>query len=246
MFSGCYATRQGTYEVVTLVCRVVIPEFGWIGAMSAEARMAACEKEYENGIGAMSAEARMAASEKGYENRIGTLSAEARMAVRKKGDKMSIKWEKKYAEFESYDRMPEIGTPLYNWQENQLGNRPPSLNAKIWKEIEENKGSTVWSDRRVKLFDCVEQKNRTKSGNTWERKYAEFESYDGMTEIGTMLYTWQRNQLSNGAVSLNAKIRKELAENKGSTVWRERRVKLANCVEQKKLSTGSKQIISYI
>jgi hypothetical protein len=108
------------------------------------------------------------------------------------------------------------------------------LNAKIWKEIEENKGSTVWSDQRVKLFDCVEQKNRTKSGNTWERKYAEFESYNGMTEIGTMLYTWQRNQLSNGAVSLNAKIRKELAENKGSTVWRERRVKLANCVEQKK------------
>ena len=27
MFSGRYATRQGTYEVVTLVCRVVIPEF---------------------------------------------------------------------------------------------------------------------------------------------------------------------------------------------------------------------------
>ena len=151
MLSGRYTTRQGTYEVVTLVCRVVIPEFGWIGAMSAEARMAACEKEYENGIGAMSAEARMAASEKGYENRIGTLSAEARMAVRKKGDKMSIKWEKK---------MPEIGTPLYNWQENQLGNRPPSLNAKIWKEIEENEGSTVWSERRVKLANCIAQKRR--------------------------------------------------------------------------------------
>ena len=29
MFSGRYATRQGTYEVVTLVCRVVIPKFGW-------------------------------------------------------------------------------------------------------------------------------------------------------------------------------------------------------------------------
>jgi hypothetical protein len=29
ILSGRYATRQGTYEVVTWVCRVVIPEFGW-------------------------------------------------------------------------------------------------------------------------------------------------------------------------------------------------------------------------
>ncbi len=28
MFLGRYATRQGTYEVVTLVCRVVIPSLG--------------------------------------------------------------------------------------------------------------------------------------------------------------------------------------------------------------------------
>jgi hypothetical protein len=33
---------------------------------------------------------------------------------------------------------------------------------------------------------------------------------------------------------LNAKIQKELAENKGSAVWSERRVKLANFVEQKR------------
>ena len=65
--------------------------------------------------------------------------------------RMGIAWEEKYAEFESYDGMPEIGTPLYCWQDNQLGNRRFSLNAKIWKEIEENKGSTVWSERRVKL-----------------------------------------------------------------------------------------------
>jgi len=128
-----------------------------IGAMSAEARMVASEKGYENGIGAMSAEARVVASEKGYENGIGDMSAEARMAARKKGDNMGIKWEK-YAEFESYDGMPEIGAPLYNWQENQLGNRPPSLNAKIRKELAENKGSTIWSERRVKLANCVEQK----------------------------------------------------------------------------------------
>jgi hypothetical protein len=68
----------------------------------------------------------------------------------------------------------------------------------------------------------------------WEEKYAEFVSYDGMPKIGNPLYTWQQNQLSNGAGSLNVKIRKEKAENKGSTIWSERRVKLANCVEQKR------------
>ena len=94
--------------------------------------------------------------------------------------------------------MPEIGTLLYKWQSNQLSNGAFSLNAKNRKEIEENEGSTVWSERRVELSDCIEQKNRTKIGNVWERKYDEFESYDGMPEIGTPLYTWQMNQLSNG------------------------------------------------
>jgi hypothetical protein len=37
-----------------------------------------------------------------------------------------------------------------------------------------------------------------KSGNAWERKYAEFESYDGMPEKGTRLYTWKQTQFSNG------------------------------------------------
>ena len=130
--------------------------------------------------------------------------------------------------------MPEIGTPLYNWQENQLGNKPASLNAKIRKENEEKEGSTVWSERRVKLSDCVEKKNRTKRCNAWERKYAEFESYDGMPKKGTPLYNWQETQLGNKPSSLNAKILKETEENKGSTIWSERRVKLFNCVEQKR------------
>jgi hypothetical protein len=34
----------------------------------------------------------------------------------------------------------------------------------------------------VKLSDSVEQKNRAKIGNAWERKYAELKSYDGMPE----------------------------------------------------------------
>ena len=123
---------------------------------------------------------------------------------------------------------------LHTWQKTQLGNGHARLNAKIRKELVENKGSTIWSERRVKLFDCIEQKNRAKIGNAWEEKYDEFESYDGMPERGTKLHIWQQNQLRNARFSLNAKIRKELADNKGSTVWSERRVKLFDCVSQKR------------
>jgi hypothetical protein len=156
------------------------------------------------------------------------------MSAEENKRRMGIEWEEKHAEFKRCVEMPEVGTPLYNWQKRQLGNTRVSLNAKIRKEIAENEGSTMWYERRVKLSDCVEQKNRAKIGNAWEKRYAEFVSYDGMPKKGTPLYTWQQNQLSNGAVGLNTKIRKELAENKGSTVWSDRRVKLANCVEQKR------------
>jgi hypothetical protein len=102
--------------------------------------------------------------------------------------KMGIAWEEKCAEFKRCVGMPEIGTPLYNWQSQQLSNGYSCLNAKIRKEIEENEGSTIWSERRVKLSDCVEQKNLVKMGIAWEEKYDEFESYDGMPEKGTLLY----------------------------------------------------------
>jgi len=148
--------------------------------------------------------------------------------------RMGIAWEEKYAEFKRCVEMPEVGTPLYDWQKRQLGNTRKSLNAKIRKEIAENEGSTVWCERRAKLSDCVEQKNRAKIGNAWEKRYAEFVSYDGMPKRGTPLYTCQQNQLNGHARGLNAKIREELAENKGSTVWSDRRVKLANCVKQKR------------
>ncbi len=85
----------------------------------------------------------------------------------------------------------------------------------------------------MKLSDCVEQKNRVKIGNAWEEKYAEFKRCVGMPKRGILLYNWQNNQLSNTTGTLNAKIQKELAENKGS-IWCERKVKLANCVEQKR------------
>jgi glucuronate isomerase len=88
--------------------------------------------------------------------------------------RMGIAWEEKYAELKGCVEMPERGTPLYNWIKTQLSNGPFGLNAKIRKEIAENEGSTVWSERRVKLSDCVEQKNQAKIGNAWEKRYAEF------------------------------------------------------------------------
>jgi hypothetical protein len=146
-----------------------------------------------------------------------------------------ITWEERYDVFKSYDGMPERGTLLHNWQRNQLSNTHSScLNAKIRKENEENEGSFVWRKRRVELADCVEQKNRVNTGNAWERKFDEFKSYDGMPKKGNPLYTWQQNQLSNGASSLNAKIRKENEVKEGRFVWRERRVELADCVAQKR------------
>jgi hypothetical protein len=103
------------------------------------------KKGYENGLGSMSAEERMVASKKGYENGIGAMSAE------EKKMRMGIVWEKKYAEFKRCIGMPERGTPLHNWQKYQLDNGNASLNAKIQKELAENKGSTIWRENRVKL-----------------------------------------------------------------------------------------------
>ena len=73
---------------------------------------------------------------------------------------IGIKWEENYDEFKRCVGMPERGTPLYNWHRNQSGNKPYSLNARILKERAENEEETVWSERSVKLDDCVEQKRR--------------------------------------------------------------------------------------
>ena len=62
------------------------------------------------------------------------------------------------------------------------------MNAKIKKELAENEGSTVWSDRRVRLFDCVLQKKRDEFGNKWESKYAEFGRCAKMPAKGTTPY----------------------------------------------------------
>ncbi len=84
--------------------------------------------------------------------------------------------------------MPEEGTELYSWQHKQLGTGPAALNTKIHKEIEENEGSTVLSDWRVRLVNCVWQKKRDALGNKWENKYAEFKRCVVMPLKGTTLY----------------------------------------------------------
>jgi glucuronate isomerase len=146
--------------------------------------------------------------------------------------RMDIAWEEKYAEFKRCMEMPEVGTPLHNWQKNQLRKGRTGLDAKIRKEIAENEGSTVWRERKLKLSDSIKQMIDAKRGNAWEKRYAEFVSYDGMPKKGTPLYTWQRDMFKE-TTGLNAKIREENAENKGS-IWSDRKKKLAKCVEQKR------------
>jgi hypothetical protein len=102
---------------------------------------------------------------------------------------------------------------------------------KIRKEEAENEESFEWRERRVELAYCIEQKNCAKIGNAWVRKFDAFKRCVRMPKKGTPLHNWQQNQLS---YSLNAKIQKEEAENKGTTVWRERRVELNDCVAQKR------------
>jgi len=66
--------------------------------------------------------------------------------------------------------MPALNSKLHTWQHNQLGNGHGSLNAKIQKELAENEGRTVWSDRRERLDNCVAQKKHDTLGNKWESK----------------------------------------------------------------------------
>jgi hypothetical protein len=164
---------------------------------------------------------------KGYIKGIGVMPAEARMAA------MGTEWEAKYAEFERCVEMPSVGTKLHTWQQNQLSNGSKGLNVKIRKENEENGEGTVWSNRRVRLVNCVAQKKRNTLDTEWEAKYAEFERCEVMPAKETKLHTWQQNQMSNGSKGLNARIRKEMAENEEGAVGSNRRTRLLNCVTQK-------------
>jgi hypothetical protein len=135
--------------------------------MSTEERTVAGKKGYKNGISLMSEKERMAAGKKGYENGLGAMLAEEKTtASAKRMSKAAIKWEENYDEFKRCVGMPERGTPLFSWQMSQLGNGPNSLNAKILKEIEENK--IEWSERREKFSDVVEKMALANIGIKWE------------------------------------------------------------------------------
>jgi hypothetical protein len=62
------------------------------------------------------------------------------------------KWEEPYTEFERCMEMPAKCSKLLFWKQNQLGNGPTGFNAMIQKEIAENKGSTIWTDRKARLL----------------------------------------------------------------------------------------------
>jgi hypothetical protein len=75
-----------------------------------------------------------------------------------------VQWPVKdmFAESEAYVGMPARGTKVYNWKKHQLLSGSKGLDAEIWKEIKANEGSTMWSDRKARLFDCIRSKNVNK------------------------------------------------------------------------------------
>ncbi len=90
------------------------------------------------------------------------------------------------------------------------------MDAKIWKEIKVNEGSTVWSDRR-------------KQGE----KLTRFNAYAGMPPRGTKLGNWINNQMKSGPKGLDANIWKEIKENEGSTVWSDRKTTRVDSISRK-------------
>ena len=69
-----------------------------------------------------------------------------------KGAKKDDKWEEQYVEFKTCVENA-VGSKLYNWKQNWLN----KVDAMIEKEIAENEASTVWTDRKARLVDCVAQ-----------------------------------------------------------------------------------------
>ncbi len=73
------------------------------------------------------------------------------------------------------------------------------MDSKIEKENYVNEEGTMWIDKKVRLENCIVQKNCVMSnGNvTWEEQYTEFEACNGMPVKGTTLQNWKKNQMSN-------------------------------------------------
>ena len=91
------------------------------------------------------------------------MSAEAKA---KRLSASAIAWEEKYTEFKRCVEMRKEGTPLYNWQKNQLSNTHAScLNTKILKDIEENEGMLVVLSKRIARRSVMRGRGSTVSSN---------------------------------------------------------------------------------
>jgi hypothetical protein len=72
----------------------------------------------------------------------------------------------------------------------------------------------MWSDRKVRLENCIAQKNSVMLSERWEEQYTDFEALVEMPKY----YNWQRNQLNSEPYGLDAKINQENESNEGGTV----------------------------
>jgi hypothetical protein len=54
-----------------------------------------------------------------------------------------------------------------------------------------------------------------------------------MPAVGTDLYNWKNTQSGSGSRGLDHLIEKEIESNEGSTVWRDRKVRLIDCIALK-------------
>ncbi len=69
-------------------------------------------------------------------------------------------------------------------------------------------------------------KKNGKDISEWDVKFEEFEKVDGMPAKGSELYFWKERQLSNGKISLEARIIDK--EGLGGNEWSEMRTMLKN------------------
>jgi hypothetical protein len=70
----------------------------------------------------------------------------------------------------------------------------------------------------------------------WGQEYTESEDHMWMPERGTKLYNWKSRQLYK---DFDAKMKKEIKENEGGTLWRERKDRRKRCIAQKNASKSA-------
>ncbi len=83
--------------------------------------------------------------------------------------------------------------------ENGIGAMSAKERMAVSEKVYKNGIGAISAEARM-----AARKKGDRMGIVWEKKYSEFESYDGMPERGTAQFNWQSNQLGNGHCSLNA------------------------------------------